>query len=59
MPTAPEDPSTNARIWFKPFGFGIMYLLFGGFVFCQLCLTNGHTAKLLNMGRSQQRKFSI
>jgi hypothetical protein len=50
MPTTPKDPSSDVRIWFRPFGFGIMYLLFGGFVFCHALFDQWTYSEILEHG---------
>jgi hypothetical protein len=50
MPTTPKDPSSDVRIWFRPFGFAIMYLLFGGFVFCHALFDQWTYSEILEHG---------
>jgi hypothetical protein len=50
MPTPPEDASSDVRIWLKPFGLGIMYLLFGGFVFCHALFDQWTYSEILKHG---------
>jgi hypothetical protein len=50
MPTTPKDPSSDVRIWLKPFGFGIMYLTFGSFVFCHALFDRWTYSEILEHG---------